>query len=161
VVSHERTDIREVTPATVGGVPVELVTADLSFISVSRAVPVLVGPVAAPGADLLVLVKPQFEAGRVEASKGRGVIRDPDVHRRVLGEVTGAFVAAGADIVDAMPSPITGPAGNIEFLLHARTPAPAAPPARTDRLRPRVAVADLPSLVDQVVAEAHGQKASG
>jgi 23S rRNA (cytidine1920-2'-O)/16S rRNA (cytidine1409-2'-O)-methyltransferase len=160
VVSHERTDIRDVTLATVGGAPVGAVTADLSFISVSRAVPVLVGPVAAPGADLLVLVKPQFEAGRAEASKGRGIIRDPEVHRRVLGEVTGTFAAAGADVIDVMPSPITGSAGNIEFILHARTPAGSAP-TRTDRLRPPVAVEDLPSLVDRVVAEAHGQKASG
>ncbi len=162
VVSHERTDIRGVTLATVEGIPVDVVTADVSFISVLRAVPVLVGPVAAPGADLVVLVKPQFEAGRAEASKGRGVIRDPEVHRRVLGEVTGALAAAGADIMDAMPSPITGPAGNIEFLLHARMPAaPAAVPAGTDRRTPPVAVGDLPSRLDRVVAEAHGQKASG
>jgi 23S rRNA (cytidine1920-2'-O)/16S rRNA (cytidine1409-2'-O)-methyltransferase len=161
VVSHERTDIRGVTLATVEGIPVDVVTADLSFISVLRAVPVLVGPVAAPGADLVVLVKPQFEAGRAEASKGRGVIRDPEVHRRVLGEVTGALAAAGADIMDAMPSPITGPAGNVEFLLHARMPAAPAVEAGTGRRTAPVAVGDLPSRLDRVVAEAHGQKASG
>jgi 23S rRNA (cytidine1920-2'-O)/16S rRNA (cytidine1409-2'-O)-methyltransferase len=160
VVSHERTDIREVSLATVGGIPVEVVTADLSFISVSRAIPVLVGPVAASGAALVVLVKPQFEAGRAEASKGRGIIRDPEVHRRVLGQVAGTLAAAGADIMGAMPSPITGAAGNIEFLLHARTPVtPVA--ARTDHEGPPVAPGDLPSLVEQVVAEAHDQKASG
>jgi 23S rRNA (cytidine1920-2'-O)/16S rRNA (cytidine1409-2'-O)-methyltransferase len=160
VVSHERTDIRKVTLATVGGIPVDVVTVDLSFISVSRAVPILVGEVAAPGAALVVLVKPQFEAGRVEASKGRGVIRDPEVHRRVLGEVAGALAAAGADIMGAMPSPITGSAGNIEFLVHARTPStPTA--ADADALAPPIVSGDLASLVDRVVTEAHGQKASG
>ncbi len=71
---------------------------------------------------MVVLVKPQFEAGRVEASRGRGVIRDPEVHRRTLGEVATALDAAGAVIMGAMPSPITGHSGNVEFLLHAQTP---------------------------------------
>ena len=75
--SLERLDIRQVSLATVGGSPVDLVTADLSFISVTRAVPVLVGEVARAGAPVVILVKPQFEAGRVEASRGKGVIRDP------------------------------------------------------------------------------------
>ena len=70
----------------------------------------------------MLLVKPQFEAGRAEASRGKGVIRDPAVHRRTLGEVADALDAAGAAIMGAMPSPITGPAGNVEFLLRARTP---------------------------------------
>jgi 23S rRNA (cytidine1920-2'-O)/16S rRNA (cytidine1409-2'-O)-methyltransferase len=146
---HERLDIRDVTLATVGGTPVDLVTADLSFISVVRALPVLTGEVASPGASLLILVKPQFEAGRVEASRARGVIRDPEVHRRTLGEVTDALGAAGAVIMGAMPSPIRGSTGNIEFLLHARTPGPS----------PDVAgLSDPPTghlLVDEAVAEAH------
>ena len=145
MVNHERTDIRAVTVATVGGVPVDLVVADLSFISATRAVPVLTGPVAAPGAPVIVLVKPQFEAGRVEASRGRGVIRDPVVHRRTLDEVATALVDAGADIMGAMPSPLTGHSGNIEFLLHARTPggrAAGTPP-------------QLGPLLDAVVGEAH------
>ncbi len=69
-------------------------------------------------------MKPQFEAGRVEASEGRGVIRDPAVHRRTLGEVATALRSAGAAIMGAMPSPLTGHSGNVEFLLHARTPVP-------------------------------------
>ena len=81
---RERLDIRDVTLDTLGGSPVDLVTADLSFISATRAVPVLVGESVTPGSSLVVLVKPQFEAGRVEASRGRGVIRDPDIHRRTL-----------------------------------------------------------------------------
>ena len=101
-----------------------MVTADLSFISLTRAVPVAGrGGGRARRRGGACLVKPQFEAGRAEASRGKGVIRDPAVHRRTLGEVAGALDAAGAAIMGAMPSPITGQAGNIEFLLHA---APAA-----------------------------------
>jgi 23S rRNA (cytidine1920-2'-O)/16S rRNA (cytidine1409-2'-O)-methyltransferase len=119
VEGRERLDIRDVTLATVGGAPVDVVVADLSFISVGRVVPVLVGEVAAPGAPVVVLAKPQFEAGRAEASRWRGVIRDPEVHRRTLGEVAGALAGAGAAIMGVMPSPITGQAGNVEFLVHA------------------------------------------
>jgi 23S rRNA (cytidine1920-2'-O)/16S rRNA (cytidine1409-2'-O)-methyltransferase len=153
VTSLERLDIREVTLDTVGGRPVEAVTADLSFISVVRAVPVLVGDVATPGAPVVILVKPQFEAGRAEASRGKGVIRDPAIHRRTLGEVAGALDSAGAVIMGAMPSPITGSAGNIEFLLYARTDArsPAAP--RGDGAgRPRP---EYHRLLDAAVDEAH------
>jgi 23S rRNA (cytidine1920-2'-O)/16S rRNA (cytidine1409-2'-O)-methyltransferase len=117
--SLERTDIREVTLDTTGGEPVDVVTADLSFISLTRALDVLAGEVARPHAPVVVLVKPQFEAGRTEASRGRGVIRDPTVHRRTLGEVANALEAAGAAIMGVMPSPITGHAGNVEFLLYA------------------------------------------
>ena len=151
VVNHERLDIREVTLATVGGVPVDLVTADLSFISLSQAVPVLVGDIAVPGAPALLLVKPQFEAGRVEASRAKGVIRDPVIHRRTLGEAAGALCASGAVIMGAMPSPITGQAGNIEFILHARTPCgPSAPTAP-----------DLDAMLDAAVAEAHHRNPKG
>ena len=153
---RERLDIRDVTLETVGGTPVGVVTADLSFMSVTRTVAVLTGEVVAPDSPLVILVKPQFEAGRVEASRGRGVIRHPDIHRRTLGEVAGALAAAGADIVGAMPSPITGSAGNVEFLLHARTPRAGRPVA--DRSS---TAAGLTDLVDRAVAEAHGEKAKG
>lgn len=150
VVNHERKDIRDVTLAEVGGTPVDLVTADLSFISVTRVVPVLVGAVAARGAPVVILVKPQFEAGRAEASRGRGVIRDPAVHRRTLQEVADALATSGAAIMGAMPSPITGSAGNIEFVVHARTPSgPGAVRPATGGVR------DVPGLLDAVVAEAH------
>ena len=145
VTTLERLDIRNVTLDTLGGTPADFIVADLSFISATRAVPVLAGPVTAPGAPLVVLVKPQFEAGRVEASRGRGVIRDPEVHRRTLGEVATALVAAGAVIMGAMPSPITGHSGNVEFLLHARTPGGAAPDGPTD----------IVALLDAAVTEAH------
>lgn len=116
----ERTNVRTATLEVVGGEPVDLVTADLSFISLTVVAPVLAGPLARPGADLVVLVKPQFEAGRAEAARGRGVIRDPAVWRRCLSQVGSAFGQAGGAIMGAVPSPITGSDGNVEFFLHVK-----------------------------------------
>ncbi len=155
VTNLERTDIRQVSLADLGGTPVDLVTADLSFMSATRAIPVLLGEVASEGAPVVILVKPQFEAGRAEASRGKGIIRSSEVHRRTLGEVAGALEAAGAVIMGAMPSPITGSAGNIEFLLHARTPGRSEPTVRaTSGISP-----ELGAVLDDVVAEAHLQSA--
>ena len=154
VTNLERLDVRHLTREVIGGSPVDLVTADLSFISVTRAVPVLVGAMAVPGAPVVILVKPQFEAGRIEASRSRGVIRDPEVHRRVLSEVTGSLQAAGAVIMGAMPSPITGSAGNVEYLVHARTSGASA----VDEPGPPREPA---ALLDAVVAEAHRLHPSG
>jgi 23S rRNA (cytidine1920-2'-O)/16S rRNA (cytidine1409-2'-O)-methyltransferase len=89
--------------------------ADLSFISLRTVAPALVAHAAA---DLVVLVKPQFEAGRAEASKGRGVITDPAVHERVVDEVADAFRRLGAAKMGVMRSPVTGADGNVELLLH-------------------------------------------
>lgn len=124
---HERTNIRDVAPGDLGD-PADLLVADLSFISLRT---VLRGALALAhaNADLVLLVKPQFEAGREEAARGKGVITDPEVWRRVLEEVTGALAGLGAAIMGAMPSPLTGADGNVEFLLHARSaPAPAGAP---------------------------------
>ena len=118
VVVRERTNVRDLDPAAVGG-PVGVAVADLSFISLRTVLPTLVGLVE-PGGDLVLLVKPQFEAGRREASRGGGVVRDPAVWRRVLGEVASAVAADGADRMGCMVSPLTGADGNVEFLLHAR-----------------------------------------
>lgn len=116
---HERTNVRSLAPGDLGDLA-EVVVADLSFISLCTVAPALVG-LASPGADLVLLVKPQFEAGRSEVSKGRGVISDPAVWQRTLLEVAGALEALGAAIMGAMPSPLRGADGNVEFLLHART----------------------------------------
>jgi 23S rRNA (cytidine1920-2'-O)/16S rRNA (cytidine1409-2'-O)-methyltransferase len=121
---RERTNVRELRPDEVGS-PVDLMVADLSFISLRTVLPVVL-ELAAEGADLVLLVKPQFEAGREEASRGRGVITDPEVWRRVLGEVAGALEHEGAAIMDVMASPLTGADGNVEFLLHARAASPGA-----------------------------------
>src|SRR5262249_47060599 len=75
-----------------------------------------------PGADLVLLVKPQFEAGRARIGKG-GVVRDPEVHRAVLREVRDALAAADLTVVAVMVSPLRGADGNVEFLFHARRTA--------------------------------------
>ncbi|MGH9274915.1 MAG: SAM-dependent methyltransferase, partial [Acidimicrobiales bacterium] len=105
----------------------DVLVADLSFISLRTVLPAAL-PLAAPGADVVLLVKPQFEAGRQEAARGKGVITDPAIWRRVLEEVAAALIDLGAAIMGAMASPLTGADGNVEFLLHART-APAQPSA--------------------------------
>lgn len=122
--SRERTNIRHVRPGDLGP-PFTVIVGDLSFISLHRLLDRLL-ELAAPGGHLVLLVKPQFEAGRVEAARARGVIHDPQVWRRVLGEVTGACKGRGAAIMGGMVSPLTGADGNVEFLLHVRTP-PVAP----------------------------------
>jgi 23S rRNA (cytidine1920-2'-O)/16S rRNA (cytidine1409-2'-O)-methyltransferase len=125
----ERTDIRQLSSETLidrHGVfrPVDLVTADLSFISLTRVLPVLTGHLVQSGSPMLLLVKPQFEAGRPEVSRGKGVIRDPQVWRQALETVTSALVSGGTGIMGAMASPLSGAAGNTEFFLHARTGGP-------------------------------------
>jgi 23S rRNA (cytidine1920-2'-O)/16S rRNA (cytidine1409-2'-O)-methyltransferase len=141
---HERTNIRHVTLADLGGRPFPVVVADLSFISL-RTVAAPLFALAAPDADAVVLVKPQFEAGRRDVSRGRGVVRDPEVWRRVLIDVGSSFEAEGATMMGAMVSPLHGADGNVEFLAHLRLhrAAPATP------LEVRVDV-------DGLVAEAAG-----
>jgi 23S rRNA (cytidine1920-2'-O)/16S rRNA (cytidine1409-2'-O)-methyltransferase len=121
----ERVNARTLTEAVLRDAdpdwaPVPLVVADLSFISLRTVVPTLAGPAAVPGADLVLLVKPQFEAGRAAVSRGKGVVRDPAEWLAALAGVTSALHDAGTGIMGAMASPLTGPAGNVEFLVHAR-----------------------------------------
>ena len=97
--------------------PFDLVVADLSFISLRTVAPALLG-LAGPGADLVLLVKPQFEVGRADASRGRGVISDPALRARALEEVVAHYVAAGARHLGTMESPVRGAAGNVELLVH-------------------------------------------
>lgn len=98
--------------------PVNLVVADVSFISLRYVLPVVRGWLALP-ADLILLVKPQFEAGREQVGKG-GVVRDPLVHQRVLTEVLEAAQAEGFAVCGLIRSPLRGPAGNVEFLAWLR-----------------------------------------
>ena len=131
VVVIERTNVRSLTLAQIGGEPLPLVVADLSFISLGTVAPALAGEVAAAGADLVLLVKPQFEAGAKEAGRGRGVIRDPEIWQRVLVEVGTALCGVGAAMMGLMVSPLTGASGNVEFLAHfqahAHVPGTSAP----------------------------------
>lgn len=119
VIVHEQTSARILTPAHIPE-PVDLVVCDASFISLAKvlAVPLTF---AGPGARALVLVKPQFEAGRDEVGKG-GVVRDPAIHARVCEAAGTWFETNGWGVVGVVPSPITGPEGNVEFLLAAHRP---------------------------------------
>jgi 23S rRNA (cytidine1920-2'-O)/16S rRNA (cytidine1409-2'-O)-methyltransferase len=108
----EKTNARDLTALPFAP---ELVTCDVSFISVRLALPPALS-LAAPGWQALVLVKPQFEAGRAEAPKG--VVRDPVVRRRVVREVADAAPAWGASVVGVVDSGLPGPKGNHEFVLH-------------------------------------------
>jgi 23S rRNA (cytidine1920-2'-O)/16S rRNA (cytidine1409-2'-O)-methyltransferase len=121
VVNREKTNARYITVEGIGG-PVDIVVGDLSFISLTLVIPALVS-VCQPEAPMVLLVKPQFEAGRSEVSKGRGIITDPAIHERVKGEVAEAFTDNGCVLHQWTTSPITGADGNIEFLVHATAPA--------------------------------------
>ena len=113
---HERTNVRGIDGASVGA-PFDLLVSDLSFISLRTVMADLVGLVP-DGAPLVLLVKPQFEAGKAEVDRGSGVIRDRAVWEQVLIEVERSVRAHGAAIIGGMASPITGADGNVEFLLH-------------------------------------------
>jgi 23S rRNA (cytidine1920-2'-O)/16S rRNA (cytidine1409-2'-O)-methyltransferase len=143
----ERVNARHLTPdvlreADPAFQACSLLTADLSFISLRTVVPTLCGPVGEPDAELVLLVKPQFEAGRVTVARGKGVVRDPAVWSEALTGVTSALAAAGTGIMGAMVSPLTGPAGNVEFLLHARKGAPEDAAGTKTLLSDAVAAAD-------------------
>jgi 23S rRNA (cytidine1920-2'-O)/16S rRNA (cytidine1409-2'-O)-methyltransferase len=119
---HEHVNLRTVNvPAFFGGRRFPLVVGDLSFISLRSLVPNFMA-LSASGASLVLLVKPQFEAGRAEVAKGKGVIREPAVWLRALEEVMGTFLSQGATMMGAMTSPIKGTDGNVEFLVHLRAP---------------------------------------
>jgi 23S rRNA (cytidine1920-2'-O)/16S rRNA (cytidine1409-2'-O)-methyltransferase len=123
VTNLERTNVRHLELTAIGA-PVDLAVADLSFISLRLVVAPLVS-VCQPGASMVLLVKPQFEAGRAEVSRGRGVITDPEVWARVRSEVTEALVGSGCDVRAWTESPIAGADGNREFLVHAIAPGGA------------------------------------
>lgn len=95
---------------------VDLATIDVSFISLAHILPVLPA-LLAPGASVIALVKPQFEAGRDEVGR-KGIVKDPAVHARVLASVRAAAAEVGLTAVETIPSPITGAEGNREFLVH-------------------------------------------
>ena len=116
VIVHEQTNARSLDNSIIPE-PVDFIVCDASFIGLAK---VLEAPLklARPGAKLVALVKPQFEAGREEVGKG-GVVRDPAVHRRVSDEAAAWVETRGWRVLGIEPSPITGPEGNIEFLLGA------------------------------------------
>ncbi len=122
VVSMERTNIRDL--ASLPERPV-LATIDASFISLTKVLPAVI-VLLAPGANIVALVKPQFEAEREEVKRG-GVVRDPLVHASVIGRVAWWCVNHGLRVRGVATSPLLGPAGNREFFLQLETSAEAAP----------------------------------
>jgi 23S rRNA (cytidine1920-2'-O)/16S rRNA (cytidine1409-2'-O)-methyltransferase len=120
VVVMERTNARylESLPE-----PVKVVTIDVSFISLRLMFPSVIAWLAPDGA-VIPLIKPQFEAGRDQVGKG-GVVRDPAVHRQVLESVAGYAVDQGFAVCGVIRSPLIGPAGNLEFLMHLRRGSPS------------------------------------
>ena len=118
----DRVNVR-LAPADLLSEPVDLIVVDVSFISLRLVLPALL-QWARPGADLVALVKPQFEVGRADVGKG-GIVRDEAARARALAEVRAAATALGYQVLGDTVSPITGGKGNIELLLHLRVGAAA------------------------------------
>jgi len=116
----ENTNARHLKPGDLpdAGAPITRVSIDVSFISLRHIFPVLPALVGRP-TEIVALVKPQFEAGRKDVGKG-GLVTDPDVHARVVSDVTAAAAEVGLERAGLIESPITGAHGNHEFLLHLR-----------------------------------------
>ena len=123
VAVHEQTNARYLTDAIVTE-PVDIVVCDASFISLAKVLDSALN-FAKPGARLMALIKPQFEAERGEIGKG-GVVRDPEVRERVCGAVAAWLESRHWTVEGLVESPITGPEGNVEYLIAARNGTPAA-----------------------------------
>ncbi|MDG4788118.1 TlyA family RNA methyltransferase [Micromonospora sp. WMMD1102] len=117
----ERTNVRTLTPDTIGGT-VTLTVADLSFISLRLVLPALTG-CTDPDGDLLLMVKPQFEVGKERVGSG-GVVRDPQLRAEAVLAVTGSAAALGLGLAGVVASPLPGPSGNVEFFVWLRAGAP-------------------------------------
>jgi 23S rRNA (cytidine1920-2'-O)/16S rRNA (cytidine1409-2'-O)-methyltransferase len=127
--------------------PVDLVTIDVSFISLHVPLRVVRGWFGERGGCVIALIKPQFEAGREQANRGKGVIRDARIHLDVLTEVLGSAQALGYRVLGLIRSPLLGQKGNVEFLLHLGYPASDEPP-------------DIPALIRSVLPDLDAQDES-
>jgi 23S rRNA (cytidine1920-2'-O)/16S rRNA (cytidine1409-2'-O)-methyltransferase len=126
----DRTNIRHLTGEMVGE-EIDLVVADLSFISLSLVLPALAA-VSKPSADYVLMVKPQFEVGREKLGAG-GVVRDPALRRAAVLDVAESAYDVGLGTMGIAASPLPGPAGNVEYFLWLRRGAPAIDAADVDR----------------------------
>ena len=122
VVVLDRTNVRELEPEALPGGPVHLVVGDMSFISLRLVLPALVRCVV-PGADLVLMVKPQFEVGRERLGSG-GVVRDPDLREQAVADVAAAAAELRLGCAGVVASPLPGPSGNVEYFLWLRDGAP-------------------------------------
>jgi len=123
---HEQTDVRDLTLANLDDQPVDLVVADLSFISLTKLLDAF-AVLTAPDGTWLLMVKPQFEVGRAALDRG-GVVRDPALHRKAVDGVAAAAAALGWHVQAVVASRLPGPAGNQEFFVHL-APTPSVGPA--------------------------------
>lgn len=129
---HDRTNVRTLTPEMVGG-RADVVVADLSFISLTLVLPALIG-CAADDADLLPMVKPQFEVGRERLGAG-GVVRDPDLRVDAIATVSRSAGKLGWSTAGVVASPLPGPSGNVEYFVHLRrADGPGGPPATVEQM---------------------------
>jgi 23S rRNA (cytidine1920-2'-O)/16S rRNA (cytidine1409-2'-O)-methyltransferase len=129
----DRVNVRSLQPEQVAPAP-SLVTADLSFISLTLVLPALVA-CAATGADLVLMVKPQFEVGKGKVGAG-GVVRDPALREAAVAAVAAAAAVAGLGVAGVTASPLPGPSGNVEYFLWLRA---GAPPLDDESLRQAIA----------------------
>jgi 23S rRNA (cytidine1920-2'-O)/16S rRNA (cytidine1409-2'-O)-methyltransferase len=127
----DRVNVRQLQPGQISPPP-GLVTADLSFISLTLALPALAG-CARPDADFVLLVKPQFEVGKGRVGSG-GVVRDPGLRAEAVTSVAAAAARLGLGVAGLAASPLPGPAGNVEYFLWLRPGAPALDPAALARV---------------------------
>ncbi|MFG2891806.1 TlyA family RNA methyltransferase [Streptomyces sp. NPDC048248] len=131
VTVKDRTNVRELTLEQIDSTPVDLVVGDLSFIPLGLVLPALVG-CAAPDADLVLMVKPQFEVGKERLGSG-GVVRSAELRAEAVRAVAGRAAELGLGILGVTASPLPGPSGNVEYFLWLRAGAPALDPADVDR----------------------------
>ncbi|GAA3462245.1 TlyA family RNA methyltransferase [Saccharothrix longispora] len=136
VVVKDRTNVRALTPEDIGG-RVELVVADLSFISLRLVLPALVGCLDEEG-DLVPMVKPQFEVGRERLGSG-GVVRDPELRAEAVLDVVSAAAGLGLRLHGVIASPLPGPSGNVEFFAWLRRGEPLDGAAAAGLVREAVA----------------------
>ncbi len=127
----DRTNVRDLTPEMIGGSSVELVVGDLSFIPLGLVLPAL-RRCAEPDADLVLMVKPQFEVGRERLGSG-GVVRSPELRAEAVTRVAERAAELGLGTLGVTASPLPGPSGNVEYFLWLRAGAPPLIPAEVDR----------------------------
>ncbi len=116
VISIERTNIKELNPELVPE-PIDIAVIDVSFISLEKVIPSVL-KFLARNAEIVALIKPQFEVGKGQVGKG-GIVRDEEARTAVVEKIVGSFRELGLDVKGVMPSPITGQDGNVEFLIYA------------------------------------------
>ncbi|MGW4032263.1 TlyA family RNA methyltransferase [Streptomyces sp. NPDC004838] len=131
VTVKDRTNVRELTPETIGGEAVDLVVGDLSFIPLGLVLPAIVR-CTAPDADLVLMVKPQFEVGKERLGSG-GVVRSPELRKEAVRAVADQAAELGLGVLGVTASPLPGPSGNVEYFLWLRAGAPELDPADVDR----------------------------